>query len=77
VRVLARTVGRDPAVEWVRGDLGTGKGIAEAVAGAQVIVHATTFSPVARRGFLLPSDFFRSPSGVDGEGPAGCVRPEP
>src|SRR5215207_5300868 len=65
VRVLSRSVGHDPAVEWVRGDLGTGDGVAEAVQGAQVIVHAATFSPAARRGFVLPIDFFRSPSGVD------------
>jgi uncharacterized protein YbjT (DUF2867 family) len=73
VRVLARTAGRDPSVEWVRGDLGTGAGISEAVAGAQVIVHAATHSPSARRGFLLPSDFFRSPSGVDVEGTSRLI----
>ena len=68
VRVLARKPGQDPAVQWVRGDLGTGEGITEAVAGAQVIVHAATFSPAARRGFLLPTDLFRSPPHVDVEG---------
>jgi uncharacterized protein YbjT (DUF2867 family) len=35
VHVLARTPGRDPAIEWVQGDLGTGRGVAEAVAGVQ------------------------------------------
>jgi len=68
VRVLARTPGQDPAVQWVRGDLHTGEGITAAVLGAQVIVHAATFSPAARRGFLLPTDFFRSPPHVDVEG---------
>ena len=68
VRVLARKPGQDPAVQWVRGDLDTGEGITEAVAGAHVIVHAATFSPAARRGFLLPTDFFRSPPHVDVEG---------
>jgi uncharacterized protein YbjT (DUF2867 family) len=73
VRVLARTPGHDPAVEWVRGDLGTGEGVAEAVAGAQSVVHAATYSPAARRGFLLPSDFFRSPSGVDVDGTSRLI----
>ncbi len=73
VRVLARTPGQDPSVEWVKGDLGIGEGVAEAVAGAQSVVHAATFSPVARRGFLLPSDFFRSPSGVDVDGTSRLI----
>ena len=73
VRVLARRPGHDPAVEWVRGDLGTGEGVAEAMAGAQSVVHAATFSPAARRGFMLPSDFFRSPSGVDVDGTSRLI----
>jgi uncharacterized protein YbjT (DUF2867 family) len=73
VRVLARKPGQDPAVEWVEGDLGTGEGVAEAVAGAQSVVHAATFSPSARRGFLLPSDFFRSPSAVDVDGTSRLI----
>jgi uncharacterized protein YbjT (DUF2867 family) len=68
VRVLARTPGRDPAVEWVQGDLGTGRGVAEAVAGVQTIVHAATSSPMARRGGPRPVDFFRTPTEVDVEG---------
>jgi uncharacterized protein YbjT (DUF2867 family) len=68
VRVLARMPGEDPAVEWVQGDLGTGRGVAEAVAGAQTVVHAATFSPMARRGGPRPVDFFRTPSEVDVEG---------
>jgi uncharacterized protein YbjT (DUF2867 family) len=73
VRVLSRSVGQDPAVEWVRGDLGTGDGVAAAVQGAQVIVHAATFSPAARRGFVLPVDLFRSPSGVDVDGTSRLI----
>jgi uncharacterized protein YbjT (DUF2867 family) len=73
VRVLARTVGQDAAVEWIRGDLGTGEGVAQAVDGAQVIVHAATFSPAARRGFLSPVDFFRSPPGVDVDGTSRLI----
>jgi uncharacterized protein YbjT (DUF2867 family) len=73
VRVLTRAVGQDPAVEWVRGDLGTGDGVAEAVQGARIIVHAATFSPAARRGFLLPVDFFRSPRGVDVDGTSRLI----
>jgi len=68
VRVLARSPGQDPAVEWVRGDLGTGRGITEAVAGAHTVVHAASFSPAARRGYPLPIDFIRSPSAVDVDG---------
>jgi uncharacterized protein YbjT (DUF2867 family) len=65
VRVLARTPGRDSAVEWIQGDLATGRGITEAVSGAQVIVHAATFSPAARRGAIRPVDLVRSPPEVD------------
>ncbi|MER5204153.1 NAD(P)H-binding protein [Streptomyces sp. NPDC002825] len=68
VRVLARSPGSDPDVEWIRGDLATGEGITAAVSGAQVIVHAATLSPAARRGFLLPVDFWRSPPDVDVDG---------
>jgi uncharacterized protein YbjT (DUF2867 family) len=65
VRVLARTPGQDPAVEWIQGDLATGRGITEAVSGTEVIVHAATFSPAARRGTIRPVDLVRSPSEVD------------
>ncbi|ORT55266.1 NAD(P)H-binding protein [Streptomyces sp. CB03238] len=68
VRVLARTRGTDPDVEWVRGDLRTGAGIREAVAGVRTVVHAATWSPAARRGYLLPTDFWRSPPDVDVHG---------
>ncbi|MEV4429296.1 NAD(P)H-binding protein [Streptomyces sp. NPDC049602] len=68
VRVLARSPGPDPDVEWFRGDLATGEGIAAAVSGADVVVHAATLSPAARRGFLLPADFWRSPPEVDVDG---------
>jgi uncharacterized protein YbjT (DUF2867 family) len=65
VRVLARTPGDDQAVEWIQGDLATGRGITEAVSGAEVIVHAATFSPAARRGMIRPVDLVRSPPEVD------------
>ena len=65
VRVLARTPGQDPAVEWIQGDLATGRGITEAVAGSEVIVHAASFSPAARRGTIRPTDLLRSPPEVD------------
>lgn len=65
VRVLARTPGQDPGVEWVDGDLATGRGITEAVSGTEAIVHAATFSPAARRGTIRPVDLVRSPPEVD------------
>lgn len=68
VRALARTPGSDPGVEWVQGDLATGEGIREAVVGSQVVVHAATLSPAARRGYLLPTDLWRSPPDVDVDG---------
>ncbi|HSD02015.1 MAG TPA: NAD-dependent epimerase/dehydratase family protein [Gaiellales bacterium] len=42
VRVLARTPGTDPAVRWIQGDLATGEGVGEAVAGADTVIHAVT-----------------------------------
>src|SRR5690349_1079137 len=61
VRVLARTPSQDSAVEWIHGDLATGRGITEAVSGTEAIVHAATFSPAARRGTIRPVDLVRSP----------------
>jgi uncharacterized protein YbjT (DUF2867 family) len=68
VRVLARTPGRDPDVDWLQGDLSTGAGVCEAVAGARTVVHAATLSPAAKRGHLRMEDFFRSPPEVDIDG---------
>jgi uncharacterized protein YbjT (DUF2867 family) len=68
VRVLARSAGSDPDVEWIRGDLGTGEGIADATTGVQMVIHAATFSPAARRGYVLPKDLWSGPSEVDREG---------
>jgi len=68
VRVLARSPGSDPEVEWFRGDLATGEGVDRAVAGARTLVHLATLSPAARRGYLLPQDFWRSPPEVDVDG---------
>lgn len=68
VSVLARSPGTDPRIAWVRGDLATGSGIEEAVAGADHVVHAATSSPAARRGYLLPVDLVRTPQDVDIDG---------
>jgi uncharacterized protein YbjT (DUF2867 family) len=68
VRVLARSPGRDSDVDWVQGDLATGVGIGETVAGVAAVVHAATHSPSARRGYLLPVDLVRSPTDVDIDG---------
>lgn len=43
VRVLSRRPGpADAAIEWAQGDMETGAGLAEAVAGADLVVHAAT-----------------------------------
>ncbi len=68
VRVLARQPGEDAAIEWVRGDLGTGEVVVEAVTGMGTVVHAATNSPAARRGSFRPTDFVRSPTDVDVDG---------
>lgn len=68
VRVLARTPGDDSRVQWIRGDLATGEGVGDAVDGAEVVVHAATWSPAARRGYLLPTDLVRTPQDVDVDG---------
>jgi uncharacterized protein YbjT (DUF2867 family) len=68
VRVLARRPGEDGTIEWVRGDLSTGEGVVEAVAGVDTVVHTATNSPAARRGTFRPLDFVRSPTDVDVEG---------
>ena len=68
VRILARVPGGESNVQWAKGDLATGEGLAEALAGVETVIHAATFSPIARRGSFRPSDFFTSPSNVDIEG---------
>ena len=68
IRVVARSAGSDPDVEWIRGDLATGEGIADALVGTQTLIHAATLSPAARRGFFVPKDLWTSPSEVDREG---------
>ena len=70
VRVLARSTGSDPDVDWIRGDLATGEGIADGLAGIQTLIHAATLSPAARRGFIVPKDLWSSPSEVDRDGTA-------
>lgn len=68
VRILARRPGDDPRVEWVQADLGADPDLAVAVAGVDVVVHAATNSPAARRGGFRPLDFVRSPTDVDIDG---------
>ena len=70
VRVLARSPGSDPDVQWIRGDLATGEGVADALAGSQTVIHAATLSPAARRGYVVPKDLWSSPSEVDRDGTA-------
>src|SRR5436190_14016914 len=68
VRVLARLPGGDPRVEWTRGDLSTGAGLREALAGVNTVINAATFSPIAQRGRIRLVDFFTTPSAVDVHG---------
>ncbi len=68
IRVLARSPGSDPRIAWIQGDLATGDGIAEAVDNVDAVVHAATWSPAARRGYLLPADLVRTPPDVDVDG---------
>ena len=70
VRVLARSAKADQDVERIHGDLATGEGIAEALAGSQIVIHAATLSPAARRGYFAPKDLWSSPSEVDRDGTA-------
>jgi uncharacterized protein YbjT (DUF2867 family) len=70
VRVLARSKGSDPDVEWIRADLATGEGIAGALAGSQTVIHAATHSPAAQRGYFVPKDLWSSPADVDRDGTA-------
>ncbi len=74
VRVLARSPQSDPDVQWVKGDLATGEGIPEAMAGARFVLHAATLSPAARRGYFLPTDLWRSPPEVDVDGTSRLLR---
>src|SRR3954453_1142060 len=65
VRILARTARADAGVEWITGDLATGEGLREAVADVDVVIHAATNSPAARRGRFKFGDFLHSPADVD------------
>jgi uncharacterized protein YbjT (DUF2867 family) len=65
VRILARQPRPDSSVEWIRGDLATGEGLRDAVAGVESVIHAATNSPAARRGRFTLRDFVRSPADVD------------
>jgi len=68
VRVFARSPGTRSDVEWASGDLATGAGLREALHDVDTVINAATYSPIARRGGIRPTDFFTSPSAVDVEG---------
>ena len=55
----------DPQLKWVRGDLATGHGVADAVSGVETVIHAATNSPAAQRGGFPPIDLVHSPHDVD------------
>lgn len=74
MRILARRPRRDPGLEWIKGDLATGEGVREAVAGVQTVVHAATNSPAARRGRFKLGDFLGSPADVDVAGTKMLLR---
>ncbi len=65
VRVLTRNPGTDTDVQRYVGDLASGRGIAEAVHGADVVIHAATHLPAAQRGYPLRRDARHSPPEVD------------
>jgi len=68
LRLLARHPATDAEIDWVKGDLSTGEGLSEAVRDVDLVLHAATNSPIARRGGFRPTDLFRTPSDVDLEG---------
>ncbi len=73
VRILARRPRCDSDVEWSMGDLATGVGLREAVAGVDTIIHAATNSPAAQRGRLTLRDFLGSPADVDVKGTSALL----
>ena len=72
VRVLARRPGDDPQLEWLRGDLATGHGVAEAVSGVETVIHAATNSPAAQRGGFRPSTSSTRRETSTSPGPSAC-----
>ncbi len=69
IRALARRPPPpDREIEWVAGDLATGGGIREAMSGANLVVHAATWSPAAQRGYPRPADLRYNPPDVDVQG---------
>ena len=73
VRVFTRHPGADPRVQWAAGDLATGAGLHEALAGVGTVVHAATCSPINQRGAIRPIDLVRSPGAVDVQGTAALL----
>ena len=70
VRVLARSPGSDPDVEWVRGDLATGEASPMQWPGARRLSTPRRFRRAACRGYFVPKDLWSSPADVDREGTA-------
>jgi uncharacterized protein YbjT (DUF2867 family) len=68
IRALTRRPRHDAETEWVVGDLSTGAGLDEAMAGVDLVLNAATNSPMAQRGGFRLSDFFRTPADVDLQG---------
>jgi uncharacterized protein YbjT (DUF2867 family) len=73
VRVLARRPHDDTSIEWVTGDLATGEGLRDAVAGVRTVIHAATNSPAAQRGRFTLRDLVRSPADVDVRGTSALL----
>lgn len=65
VRGLSRRPQPPGALEWVRGDLRSGDGVAEAVRGVDVIVHAATVGGVGEDGKLRLRRAFLHPAATD------------
>jgi uncharacterized protein YbjT (DUF2867 family) len=61
-------------VEWVVGDLASGKGLDEAVSQVDLVIHAATSSPIAQRGSFRAMDMIRSPTEVDVSGTETLVK---
>src|SRR5262245_54343381 len=67
-RALTRRPRQDTDVKWVVGDLVTDEGLDEALAGVDVVLNAAINSPMAQRGGVRLTDFFRTLSDVEVQG---------
>lgn len=67
VRAMSRQPRSSGDVEWIRGDLRTGEGLAEAVRGVDAIIHAATHQGFTAGKMQLRKSYFHSPkTDVDG-----------